>query len=315
MSWKRFFFPGRKIGSVIFLSQVAFLILVVVFLVYSINEMQFDSLVRELANGEILFILLSLFFAISANLALFVNWLLIQDAVSNDVTGRLTSFYVFSVGQLGKYVPGGIWTIVGHKLVARNSNGSPKTASISIILLLQITASGLSVGAGFGILAGSNSGLYGAAFSVALFAWWASIALSESKIMPYKKQFYSSKNLLKITFSMLKSHSLIGVSIWLSFGLSFFFVLVAIDPAYLSPQSLTSSISIYPLAHVGGMLAFFAPAGIGVREIILSLLFEGEFSEVFQAASLVIMRLVTILSDLAIAIFAFFIFKAKIKNA
>ena len=56
------------------------------------------------------------------------------------------------------------------------------------------------------------------------------------------------------------------------FGLSFFFLINSLT--YLAWQNLLSIIGVYILAVVLGLIAFFAPSGLGVREGVLVLFLQ-----------------------------------------
>ena len=67
---------------------------------------------------------------------------------------------------------------------------------------------------------------------------------------------------------------------WIFLGISFAAVSFIFNPFGFDFAKTISSVLIYPAAHSAGFLAFFAPAGVGVREgILLFFLAEVVFSE------------------------------------
>jgi hypothetical protein len=77
-----------------------------------------------------------------------------------------------------------------------------------------------------------------------------------------------------VTISPSKKLSAVSLSVVsnLLLGLSYALILSAIAPTGLSLHEMALATAVFPLAVAGGVLALFAPSGIGVREGIIAAL-------------------------------------------
>ena len=66
-------------------------------------------------------------------------------------------------------------------------------------------------------------------------------------------------------------------------------------------------IGIYDAASLAGMAALFAPATIGVREVVIFLALPAMIAKVFVIAETVMIRIVTIIVEILLALFFYFL--------
>jgi len=193
-------------------------------------------------------------------------------------------FSIYFISQLAKYLPGGIWAVPG-RVIAYQSAGVDQSRSItsvfrevSALLLTSIAVSlliifqkiPLSNLMRWALIAGSVVSIL--AILITQLPWFwrflASLKIRKSTINPLP--FDESKSPL-ISFKWIPAAVFAGLVFWLAMGLPFQILSRAISPQAFS-LSWIGSAAIYALAWTVGFVIFITPAGLGVRESILSLL-------------------------------------------
>lgn len=177
------------------------------------------------------------------------------------------------VAKLGTYLPGKVWAVLGRAyFLSRNTSISMLSASafstVSQVCIIVagaacgLLAAPLLVPAGYGwIMAASGLiCLSGLVFVAAprFFAGFADRALGLIGRGPMKVDMSSSQLAWWITLSIS--------SVLLS-GLTFALFVATFQPIGLG--DIASLVGCFALAGVAGLLAFFAPGGLGVREGVI----------------------------------------------
>ncbi len=176
---------------------------------------------------------------------------------------------VFFVGQLGKYVPGAVWTVVAQTSLARDL-GVPRSrsgaAGIVSILIGLITAGLL----GFTLIFSSAELLRR--------YWWALllcaplVALLHPAVMDRLIRLAATITRRAVTIERIPARSLLtaaavqGVGQFL-LGLHLYFMVSAVSGVQV-PFLL--AIGVFNLAVSAGTVAVPAPAGLGVRDGVLA---------------------------------------------
>jgi hypothetical protein len=167
-------------------------------------------------------------------------------------------FYINSMSQLAKYIPGGIWHLVGR---AGYYHGD-----------------GLSLGETAHAMVAENIWLVSGAFTIGLLScvlyyaqpltaivvivgvvavWWSGLWTLSGR---FKRQRHWRTNTANLVLQ---------AAIWILLGMSLWVIL----PHASGPHFATLAIGTFGLSWAIGYLAIFAPGGIGVREpIIVALL-------------------------------------------
>lgn len=200
----------------------------------------------------------------------------------------------FFVSQLGKYVPGKVWAFAGRVALCTREGLSVLEASASVLyeqvfLLLSAAIVGLL---GVVFLPPKSTQVPIAALTL---GGLAVFVIAHPAVI--RRGFAFACRILKrdpVPFRM-KTAQYLGMLGWyLSFqvlaGFSFF--LVAKSFAALSWELLPSFVSVYALAWAAGFIAFFAPAGLGVREGIMLALLSGIVEPQVAIAATVTHRLI-----------------------
>ena len=176
---------------------------------------------------------------------------------------------VFFLPLLGKYVPGKIWSVVAavemyHRLGIARRIG---TACITLFMALGL-ASAILVTLAFGMPAAGPwttigaAGLLAPILAVVLWprAFYAALnrALRLLRKEPIATRL-SAARLLRVLATLTGAR--------LSYGLAFCLLVMSVARVELS--AWPGLIALFTFAQIAGLLALFAPAGLGVREGVL----------------------------------------------
>ena len=175
----------------------------------------------------------------------------------------------WAMSILTKYIPGGLWQLVGRGLLMRRL-GSKHSSSISSGLLEQAISMSLCLSIAAVIYLVISHKLFLAAAATALFSI---VAWLLSCLLPVVRQ--------RKTF--LKSVTTYGCA------MAFFFGTYALLIPDLPPLELAMNLFSGTLA---GMIAFIVPGGIGIRESAISALASDRAAQLFTVA--IIARVITV---------------------
>jgi hypothetical protein len=172
---------------------------------------------------------------------------------------------IWFVSNLGKYVPGKIWSIAAMTMMARKNNVSPTVAAGSSVLMQLVTiASGIGVVFVTGAQAVDHPSL---AIAVALVI--LAILASLPALLPRLGKLATSLTGKDIVLPRL-APSVVWMCIassvisWIAYGISFqLFVRGTLGNA---AGATSSYIAVYAASYIIGFLALFAPGGAVVRE-------------------------------------------------
>ena len=201
------------------------------------------------------------------------GWILVLRMMGVQI-GWVKGLSIFLLSLYGRYIPGGVWSVLGRVYLCR-LEGIPDSRSSMSILLEQaypIVSAGL-------------------VFVLSLFFWRDTDSvlkvLPAVFLLPISFVFLHPKPFLKIMNPVLAWFGKGPIHITLSFknmlilaacysfywivaGTAFYCFIRAFYPLDLHYIPILSG--IYALSFTAGYLAFFTPAGLGVREGSLTLL-------------------------------------------
>lgn len=202
----------------------------------------------------------------------------------------------FLLAQLGKYIPGGVWQVVGQvgdASRAASTGGRTATVAFVVSVATQVTA-GLLVGLPLAFVDSTPTWIRlgivaGALVSVALLLQrrlltWVLLSL------PWLRD--EADETAMPTRSAMAVSTLTGMVSLVAAGLVF-------EIAYSAPAGTSAVVVVpaYALAWTVGFLAIPFPAGLGVREGALLLLLPDDANTAIVAASAVV-RVVYIAGEL-----------------
>lgn len=238
------------------------------------------------------------------SLALFA--LLYREAqlLFEPAAGWLPATLVAWISPLGKYVPGKVGSLLGAVWIYRKFGiGAPVAASV----LLVATGSALSA-CFFVLLPFSVAGDAPALGSASMLIW---PVLAAGLLCTYPPLFliplnqvlhFVGQQKLTIDTPFIRYLRLVvlGVGQLVLAGSSFWLMANAVTEVGLGDWYLLTA--AYTVAGVVGMLALFAPGGLGVREGLLLLLLESAMDGAELALAVVLTRIGLIIAEVLLAL-------------
>ena len=170
----------------------------------------------------------------------------------------------WSLANLGRYVPGKVWSVAGLVVLAQRAGVQPAPAAASAFVSQAISVgSGAAVVAAFAPHATSPLRLVAAGLAAAATLgvlvwpptarWLGRLADANSPVQPLRPS------------AALAGSALSALS-WLTYGGAFWMLARGLLPDATLP--LPTAAGVFALGYILGWLALFAPGGIGVRELV-----------------------------------------------
>lgn len=231
-----------------------------------------------------------------------LSWRSVVIALGRPI-GYAPAARVFFTSQIAKYIPGGIWPIVASSRLGRAA-GLPATVSVismSIALLVGVT-----VGAVYAVGA-----LY---LSPAIREnyWWAPVLLLVCGLVVLLPPILN--RVIAVTLRLVRQESmppvrrgafaaavLWSVVSWAMLGLALASLVASLVP--LTPGAVVLCVASYAIAWVAGFLVLIAPAGAGVREVVLGLALATFLPASAVLGIVVVDRLLMTFGDVAMLLF------------
>lgn len=210
-----------------------------------------------------------------------VPWISLRFLGESFSVWKATGIYFFT--QLFKYLPGGFWALPGRMGVYRflGVGGAQSVVSVlremfalflggALIALLGLIQ-GLSVDSSVGLTLGIGILVIMVGLVLIQLPWFWRLLPSIPFLRNSSLSKYASLDPKFIRINWLPRALVAGAFFWLLFGLPFRQLAIAIYPEAGALTWLESS-SIFALAWCVGAAVIFIPAGIGVREGVLTIL-------------------------------------------
>ena len=218
-----------------------------------------------------------------------------------------TSYSIYSRSQLAKYLPGNAFHYVSRQLLGRGAGLSHQALVASGLLELGslLLAALLAGGAGLA--------LFGSAGASDLVAWPWVLAVGVGGLLAWpgldlvlRRLPLSSSWMADLPhLSLLRTLSLLGPSLFLHllffFGTGALLVLLVAASREGFGREAWNLFWVYPVAWMAGFVSVGAPAGVGVREAVLSLELGSVLGSAQAAAVALALRLATTGGDLLTA--------------
>ena len=186
----------------------------------------------------------------------------------------------YGLSQLAKYVPGNIFHLAGRQALGMAAGLPAGPLAKSALWELGLIA---VAGVLFGLLALPLlwAGLP-VFISIGMF-----VAMSAIAIFALRRIFVAS-----VSMALLWQIAFLTVS-----GSVFIGILALVAPSSLSTSMLPALCGAYVIAWLAGLVTPGAPAGVGVRELVLLFLLKGVVVEADLLLAVVLGRVVTVLGD------------------
>lgn len=259
----------------------------------------------ELGRMSVAAVALAFVLTVSAPLATLMGWrVLLADLGTRLPAAPAAS--VFLVGQLGKYVPGSVWTVLAQAEMGARLKVPRRR--MAVVGLLSI---------GLGVLTGSLLGIpalprlldrSGDAFSW----WWVVLAVAVGAVLLWPRLLNAviARGLRLLRREPLE-HDLSGRAValtaawfvlaWLCAGGGVLVLALALSPRAPLGPLLVTTVGGFALASAAGMFSILVPAGVGVRDGLLALLLLTLMPLSAATAVVVVARFLAILADLVVA--------------
>ena len=205
----------------------------------------------------------------------------------------------------GKYIPGKIWMVLGRSSYITRRYGYKNSDTVFIALVTQLVSLWTGLLTGAVCLAALNMPRGLTLTAAALFIM-ISCFLFSRRMHCMVSRLYSVVTKHPFAIPLLRIGQVIRLAPyflvrWMSFSVSFYFLVKA-----LTNSNVSLAIGFcFPLAGTVGLIAFFAPGGIGVREgILAATLISAGFSMADAATISVASRLWYLSGELLIFVVA-----------
>lgn len=262
---------------------------------------QWDEIVRDFARLDVGTVALGVLLTLVALVANMLSWRAMMAATGFRVRPAAASS-IFFVGQLGKYIPGGVWSIAAQAELGR-AHGLARTgsavASLASMLVSMVTAA----------LVGILALLFGAPDGLTTF-WWLGIVVVIGLVAltpPVLGRLIAlAMRLLRrppqdivLSWGGTVMSIVWSVVMWIAYGLQASFVLHAFGSD--SPALFPVATGAYAVAWLVGFLFVIAPAGLGAREAVLVVLLGSVTTPTGALALAVVSRAFMTIGDVVLA--------------
>lgn len=169
---------------------------------------------------------------------------------------------VWLAGNLGKYAPGKVWSIVAMSSMAADRGVSPAVAAGSSVMMQIVT-----IAAGGAVVVASGGAIPGGPAAAALLVALILAALfALPAVMPHvlRAAGKRAENVKVPPRPTLWLAIILACVAWVLLSIAFMLFVRAILPD--SGGSVLAYVSAYTASYIAGFLAPFAPGGVGVRE-------------------------------------------------
>lgn len=280
--------------------RAGFIVVAVAFAALALAA-QWDEVSDRIERLSIGHVGLAAVFAVGSLFASFLAWretlASLGDRLPIPVAAR-----IFYVGQLAKYVPGSIWSIVGQvELAHAHGVRRERTATAGIVVLLISVTMALMLGLlAVPALLAAESGLYaagalllvplGIVLHPAVLSWLIRTGLRILRRPPPETSL-SGAAIRRVAVFALVNNGLLGLQVWQ----------LAIDVGDSTWLLLPLAVGAYGMATALGLVVVPLPAGAGVREAVIVVVLAPELGAAGATLVAVLARLILTSSDLALA--------------
>lgn len=211
--------------------------------------------------------------------------------------GRTEAARTWFLANLGRYLPGKVWSVAGMIVLAARQGVATWAATASAVVL-QVIGLGAALALVAATLPAADTGLrvaVGAAVAagtLALMAWPPAVRALQ-RLVPRLSE------LRPLPPPALLMGSGLSAAAWMSYGTSFW----ALSRGLGQPPLLSvwMAIGVFALAYTVGLLALFAPGGAVVREAVLLALLAPELGPGAALTLALASRLLLTIVELAVA--------------
>lgn len=237
--------------------------------------------------------------ALGSVAAMMLAWRGLLAALGSPLAFR-SAARVFFVSQLGKYLPGSVWPVVAQMQLGRAHHipRARSAAAAALAMLVSLATALVLAGTTLPVGGGGGAGYLWAFAVVPLLL----AGLHPRVANPVLRTLFritrrpAIEPLTGATLGRTAGRSLVG---WVLAGLHIWILAVALGAPVL--RTLLLAVGGYAFAWSVGFIIVFAPAGAGVRELILVAALQPVLDPGRATVVALASRLVTIVADLVAA--------------
>jgi uncharacterized membrane protein YbhN (UPF0104 family) len=278
--------------------RLAFAVLAVALLLYAIVA-QWHDVAPRFRQLSILGLASSAVLVLLGMFAMLKSWQVLLAGLGSNL-GLAAAGRIFFIGQLGKYVPGSVWPIVVQMELGADA-GVPRSSSVLTLLfiyLLYSTSTALV----------SASCLPWVTHRVPVWLAVLAAVIGIALLLPpviNKLIRIGMKLLRQPEAARMRPRAIVtsfgwALGMWGCFGLHI--LVLAHDMRHpLSTHLVLLAVGGYSCAWICGFLFILAPAGGGVRELVLTALLAGTIGHDDAFAVALVSRLMMTVADLLCA--------------
>jgi len=271
--------------------RVLFLVAVVVFGWLSLRG-RFDEIGNALADTSVLSVLgalLLVMLGLTATAVLWLRLMLRLDARLPIVDGSA----MFFLGQLGKYIPGSVWSIGAQADMARRHQVPPRVTVAAGLLFLGYHVDTAVVLGSVALISGKLDPSWPA------WVGWAGLVVGILGLAPglvrlLGRRIGGREPAVNLAETLVLVMLMLGT--WLLYSLAL---------VLLSPRSSMSDLLVlggaFAISYAVGVVIIFAPAGVGARETVFVLLLTPMLSVADATALALLARVVHTAADALMA--------------
>lgn len=213
---------------------------------------------------------------------------------------------VYFVGQLGKYLPGSLWSVLVQADIASHLKVPRRRTAVTGLLAL-----------GLSLLTGLLVGLPAASFLITRdssgFDWWLLLGIPILVVLCVPRLLNAViDRMLRTLKREPLEHGLSApavlravatfVLVWLSFGVHTLLLARAVAGDAPHPDLTTAAMTGYALSVSLGMLTVVLPAGLGAREGLLTIILSTAMPTPAAAAVAIMSRFIVTIVDVLAAL-------------
>ncbi len=263
-----------------------------------------DQITATFESAQLPWLLAAVAAGLTSMTLIGVNWLaLIRRRGHGAPLVRGLSW--FFTGQLGKYVPGGIWPVVGQAELAGRGGADRRSSYLATASSMTFTLLGaVSVAAVSGVLSPNDRAFTALLLGAGIVVVLASLAFPSLRAKLARLAAAVTRGRAELPeFSVVALYTLRHVPVWLMFGIMNVCVFIALG-GDLGPGLFVDMLYASSLSWIVGFVVVGVPGGIGVRESVFVALMTGPLGATLALSVAVASRLVTVAVDLLGALVA-----------
>lgn len=282
-------------------ARIAFSVLAVALLIVTVarERTALAAAVQQLSFGALA---ASTVLVVAGLVAQMLSWRALFAGEALDVPSLRASGQIYYIGQLGKYVPGGIWAVVAQSELGsqhRISRARSAVVALGALAVLVVTGTGVAVG----VLSITSPG--------SLWSyWWALPALPVGVCLLTPPVF---NRLIRVALKVTGREGATGgigaralivssawaLGMWGLFGAHAWVLADALGGR--SSNGALISVGAFALAWVVGLLIVIAPAGAGAREAALVLALGPVLDRPAALVLALVSRIIMVVADALVA--------------